>query len=145
VNLGVFLPCVYQTERQKQVPDFVQEYDCTIRNRLSELAYGTDKWFELTLDTSTLTATLVQMLDEFGLPFFEQFPDYAAVLDYYRAHGRLPFQNSGRATLEAGIIAHHLGDVQRAQQLFVEAHSTGHEGFRQHVSIIANRLGHQVA
>ncbi len=145
VNLGVFLPCVYETEWQKPVPDFTQEHFCTIRNRLGTLAFGTDKWFELTSDIPTLATTLVQLFDEFGLPFFEQFPDYHSVLSYYDAHGDLPFQNSGRATLEAAIIAHHLGHAHRSQQLLAKAHSTDHKGFRQYVSTLAHRLGHQLA
>lgn len=144
VNLGVLLPCVYETECQKPAPDFMQEYHCTIRDRLSELAFGKDRWFEVTADTSTLATKLVQLLDKFGLPFLEQFPDYPAVLAYHQAHGVLPFQNPGRAALEAGIVAHHLGDAPAAQHLFARAHSTDHKGFRQHVSELANRLGYQV-
>src|SRR5688572_2664900 len=41
VNLGVLIPCIYETEWQKPVPDFTQEYDCTIRDRLGTLAFGT--------------------------------------------------------------------------------------------------------
>ncbi len=145
VNLGVLLPCVCETESQKSVPEFVQEYHCTIRARLGSLAFGEDRWFELTADTSALATTLVQMLDKFGLPFFEQFPDYPSVLAYFEAHGDLPFQNSKRATLEAAIVAHHLGEGQRAQRLLAQAHTTDHKEFRQYVSVLANRLGHQVA
>ena len=47
VNLGVLLPCVYQTERQQPPNDFVQEYNCTIRERLTCLAFGKDEWFDL--------------------------------------------------------------------------------------------------
>ena len=145
VNLGVLLPCVYETEWQKPVPSFAQEYYCTIRERLGCLAYGRDHWFELTSDSSTLATTLVQMLDKLGLPFLEQFLNYEAVLRYYETHGDLPSQNAGRATLEAGIVAHQLGDVAKSQQLLAKAHSTDHKGFRRHVSILASRLGHQVA
>jgi hypothetical protein len=145
VNLGVLLPCVREAEWQKPAPDFVQEYYCTIRSRLSSLAFGTDRWFDLMPDTSTLATTLVQLFDRFGLPFFEQFPDYPAVLAYFEKHGDFPLQNSGRAALEAAIVAHHLGDVETAQRLFTQAHSTDHKGFRQHVSTLANRLGHRVA
>jgi hypothetical protein len=145
VNLGVLLPCVREVEWQKPAPDFVQEHYCTIRSRLGSLAYGTDHWFDLTRNTSTLAATLVQLFDKFGLPFLDQFPDYASALAYFDEHGNLPFQNSKRASLEAAIVAHHLGDSQRAQHLFERAHSTDHKGFRKHVSTLANRLGHQVA
>jgi len=145
VNLGVLLPCVREIEWQKPTPDFIQEPYCTVRSRLSSLAFGTDRWFELTTDTSTLATTLVQLLDKFGLPFLDQFPDYPAVLAYFDEHGDLPFQNSGRAALEAAIVAHHLGDSQRAQHLFERAHSTDHKGFREHVSTLASRLGHELA
>jgi hypothetical protein len=145
VNLGILLPCVWETERQKSLPDFVQEYSCTIRERLSSLAFGTDKWFELTPDTSNLSATLVRLFDKFGLPFLDQFPNYAGVLNYFDAHGDLPCQNTGRAALEAAIVAHHLGELQKAQRLFARAQSTDHQGFRQHVSALATRLGYSVA
>lgn len=103
VNLGVLLPCVCEAEWQNPTPDFVQEHYCSIRSRLSSLAFSTDRWFDLTPDTSTLATTLVQLLDRFGLRFFDQFPDYPAVLVYFDTHGDLPFQNAGRAALEAAI------------------------------------------
>ena len=145
VNLGVLLPCVREVEWQRPAPEFVQEDYCTIRSRLSSLAFGTDRWFDLTPDTSTLADTLVQLIERFGLPFFDRFPDYLAVLAYFDAHGDCPFQNAARAGLEAAIVAHHLGDVQRAQSLLRQANSTDHIGFRKYVSALASRLGHQVA
>jgi hypothetical protein len=145
VNLGVLLPCVREVEWQKPAPEFVQEHYCTIRSRLGSLAFGADHWFDLTSDTFTLATSLVELFDKFGLPFFEQFPDYPAVLAYFDSHGDLPFQNSGRAALEVAIVARHLGDMQRAQRLLAKAHSTDHKGFREHVSTLASRLGHQVA
>jgi hypothetical protein len=144
VNLGVLLPCVAEVEQQTPASPFVQEHYCTIRSRLSTLAFGADKWFELTPDTSALATTVVQLFDEFGLPFFEQFPDYPAVLAYFDAHGDLPFQTTDRAALEAAIIAHHLGDFQSARRLIIKAFSADHIGFREHVSKLANRLGYQV-
>jgi hypothetical protein len=145
VNLGVLLPCVYETEQQKPVPDFTQEHYCSIRRRLGTLAFGSDHWFELTSDIPTLATTVVQLFDRFGLPFVEQFPNYASVLAYYDAHGDLPSQTSGRASLEAAIVAHYLGDARRTHQLLAKAHTTDHEGFCQYVSTIANRLGYQIA
>jgi hypothetical protein len=145
VNLGVLLPCVWEVEWQKPAPDFVQEHDCSIRSRLSSLAFGTDEWFELTTDTSILATTLVQLFDKFGLPFLDQFPDYGSVLAHFEAHGDLPFRNPGRAALDAAIIAHHVGDLEKARQLFSRAHSTDHKGFRQHVFTLADRLGHNIA
>ncbi len=112
---------------------------------MGALAFGTDHWFEFTADVSALATEVVRLLDRFGLPFLEQFPDYPSVLAYYEAHGCLPFQNSGRASLEAGIIAHHLRDAHKAQYLLAKAHSSENQGFRKYVSTLAGRLGMNVA
>lgn len=144
VNLGVLLPCVYQVEHQRAPDDFVQEYHCTIRQRLGVLAFGEDKWIEITDDPAALAATVVELLDRFGLQFFDQFQTYAEVLAYYRAHGDLPFQNAGRASLEAALIAHHLGDEPLSASLIARAHATDHPGFQQHVAELAKRIGRPI-
>jgi hypothetical protein len=141
VNLGVLLPFVYQVERQQQPSDFVQEYDCTIRQRLGTLAFGKDEWFEVADETAALTTTVVDLLDRFGLAFLEQFQTYGDVLSYYNLHGGLPFQTDGRASLEAALIAHHIGDESLSKALLAKAHATGHKGFQQHVAELAKRIG----
>jgi hypothetical protein len=141
VNLGVFLPCVYQIERQRPPSDFVQEYDCTIRQRLGTLAFGEDKCFDLTDDTSALAKAVVDLLDRFGLRFLEQFQTYHDVLSYYDEHGNLPFQNADRASLEAAIIAFHTGNPTLSTSLFAKAHAANHRGFQQHVVEMAKRVG----
>jgi hypothetical protein len=141
VNLAVFLPCVYEVERQQPPPDFVQEYDCTIRQRLGTLAFGEDRCFDLTSDTMALTKELVVLLDRFGLIFLEQFQTYQDALSYYDRHGNLPFQNMGRASLEAAIIAFHMGNKTLSASLLAKAHATNQKGFQQHVAEIARRIG----
>jgi len=144
VNLGVLLPFVFQVENQRPPPDFVQEYHCTIRERLGMLAFEKDEWFEITSDTSPLATTVVDLLDKFGLPFFEPFQSYGDALSYYNAHGNFPFQNEGRASLEAALIAHHTGDESLSATLFAKAYATNHSGFQQHVAELAKRIGRTV-
>lgn len=141
VNLGVLLPCVNEVEQQSPPGDFVQEHYCTIRRRLGVLAFGEDKWFEITSDTATLAATVVDLLDRFGLEFFEQFQSYNDVLSHYSVHGNLPSQNVGRASLEAALIAHHTGDEALARSLFAKAFATNHRGFQEHVAKLAKHIG----
>jgi len=141
VNLGVLLPIVGQLERQRAPKDFVQEYDCSIRARIGTLASGEDKWFEITSEAGDLAATVVGLLDRFGLEFFEQFKTYRDVLSYYETHGKLPFQTDGRASLEAALIAHHIGDEALARSLFAKAYAWNHLGFQQHVAELARRVG----
>lgn len=118
VNIGVLMPCIYETERQSAPPDFVQDYDCTIRERLGALAYGEDQWFEITNDTAALATTVVDLLDRFALKFLGQFQSYRDVLSYYDTHGDLPFQNPNRAQLGgcANCASHR---KPRARQIIV--------------------------
>jgi len=144
VNLGVLLPCVYEVERQQAPAEFVQDYDCTIRQRLGSLAFGEDKWFDITSDTTGLTKVVIDLLDRFGLTFLEQFQTYEHVLSYYSENGNLPFQNADRASLEAAVIASHMGNLPLSAELFAKAYATNHKGFQQHVAEIAQRAGQTV-
>jgi hypothetical protein len=141
VNLGVFLPCVYQAEFSSSQAESVDEYHCTIHRRLGQVAQW-DKWFAITDNASGLAKTIVDLFKRCGLSFLEQFQTYEDVLSYYRKHDRLPFQNSGRASLEAALISHHIGDAASAQSLFEKAHNTRHEGFKKHVAELAKRAGY---
>ncbi|MEI9866409.1 MAG: hypothetical protein WDN00_18005 [Limisphaerales bacterium] len=96
------------------------EYECTIRQRLGSLAFG-DKWFEITDDIPSLARTIVNLFQNYGLDFLEQFQTYEDVLSHYQKHGKLPFQNPERASLEAALIAHHIGNAELAHSLFQKA------------------------
>lgn len=141
VNLGVLLPCVFELDWKKSVPPFVKEYDCSIRERLGTLAFGTDTWFDLKADSAAIATEVVQLMDRFGLPFLEQFNSYEGVLEYYDLHRELSFQNEARAAFESGIVAHHLGDVKRSKCYFGRAQSFGRGEFASHVASVAKELG----
>ena len=143
VNLGVMLPCVYNAEFCDDPPTTIQDYHCTIRERLSQLAFGKDIWLKLTPEPEALSSTIFDMLDRFGLPFLDQFQSYEGVLAFYDDHGELPFQNAGRASLEAALVAKELGDDTLAGSLFDRAYSYNHKGFKNHVAEIASKHGHK--
>ncbi len=140
INLGVFLPFVYEIERQRPPADMVQEYNCTIRQRLGVLAFGEDRWLEITDDIAGLATSIVNLLDQFGLNFFEQFKSYRDVIAYYDKHGDLPFQNSNRASLEVALIAFHIGDETLSKTLFDKARTSSHKGFQEHVTELEKRM-----
>ena len=144
VNLGVFLPFVGEIEWEKPTPAFIQESHCTIRDRLSRLAFGKDVWFDLGPDVAALSGTVIQLFEQFGMPFFEAFPDYSAVLAFFDAHGALPFQNENRAALEAALVAFHLGDRVKSRTLLRKALSCNHEGFRMYARHLAIRIGVEI-
>jgi hypothetical protein len=141
VNLGVLLPCVFEAEWQKSTPSLAREFDCSIRERLGTLAFGSDEWLSITPDVPAAATELLELLDKFGLPFVEQFPTYGTVLAYYDLNRALPGILEGRDAFVAGIVAHHLGDIPRASKYFLEARSDDNEHFRNHVESIAKQLG----
>lgn len=140
VNLGVFLPCVYAAEWPGPAPAFISEAVCRIRDRLRTTPNGREVWFEIKSDTDALSKTLVRAFDQYGLPFLDRFRTYEDVLTYFEEHGDLPSSNETRATFEAGLIAHHLGDLEMARKYLSKAASSWHKGFNEHVTEIANRL-----
>jgi hypothetical protein len=83
---------------------FVQEYFCTIRTRISKLAFREEEWCHLDSHPCDLAVELVKLLDRFGLPFLDQFSDYDSVLAYYDEQGRLPFRDCEYSELVATIV-----------------------------------------
>jgi hypothetical protein len=142
VNLGVLLPCVHRLGKFP-IPRSVRDGNCTIRDRLKNPSDG-QEWFSLGDDSASSRSKIVEVLEQQGLPFLRQFETYQDVLSYYQAHDDLPFQNPGRASLEAAIIARELGNIEMSNRLFEKAHETEHMGFKEYVAEIAARLGYIV-
>ncbi len=147
VNLGVYLPCVWELEHGPMTKHFCPEYHCEIRERLGALAHeGRDYWWSL--DTSTPHATgelVVNLMRDFGLPFLDTYADYAAVLTQFRKVGRLPFHPEGRNMLAVAIIYHHTGQSEEANRFFSraidDARAYSHPGFSNHVRDMRERCG----
>jgi hypothetical protein len=144
VNLGVMLPCVWAAEHEQPPPEFLGEHHCTIRTRLGSPGQDEDHWFDIDDDAPALANEIVRMLDQSGLPFFDQFKNYADALAYFHTHGDFPFQNPGRAAFEAALIAHHLDDAELCRTLFHRAMEGDHLGFNKHVRAIAQQIGARI-
>jgi hypothetical protein len=144
VNLGVFLPAVLRLERSREPPAFVQEYECEIRARLGSLVYGEDTWWDLDHGIEQTAAAIVEQMDRTGVPFLEQFEDYASVLSHLERTGTLPSSNEGRSALAGALICCELRDRPRAGTFFdrAAAHAEGmkHRGFLSHVTSLRAAL-----
>lgn len=135
VNLGVFLPGVRSLEHDRPAPEFLREYDCDIRERLSVLAYSEDRWWDLDHAVAETAAEVVRLMDSFGVPFLERFEDCASVFKTIDSKGELPFCNAGRSALVGALLSFHLGQKERAARYFERATqlAESHKGFREHV------------
>jgi uncharacterized protein DUF4304 len=143
VNLGVLLPCVHRLGKFP-LPRSVTDAYCTICDWLPSRTEA-ESSFSLAQDSPTSPSSIVELLERRGLPFLAQFETYRDVLSYFQAHGNLPFQNPGRASLEAALVAREIGDIELSNRLFDAAHQWDHKGFREHVAEVANQFGHRVS
>ena len=75
VNLGVFVPKVYLlTSRSQEIPQFIRVGHCEVRKRLGDLMTPSkDVWWNLVGDSKELSATILGLLKEDGLPYLERF------------------------------------------------------------------------
>jgi len=143
VNLGIALPAVPALEFDRPLPSFVQEYQCHIRIRLSQLAFKEDVWFDLDHLVDRTAKDLVRHMDVKGIPFLERFESYSAVLAELDSAGSLPGSNAGRSALVGAMICVHLGDNERARIYFDRAAAAGkdHKGFAGHIADVRRNSG----
>jgi hypothetical protein len=142
VNLGVYLPCVFEIEGHPGPKRMHHDYHCEIRDRLGSLAHGgEDEWWDLSESVEVTAAYICDVLERIGLPFLSQFASYDDVLTYFNLFRKFPFHNEGRSALAAAIISYHLGRRTDAEDLFEAAidHAKDHPGFRNHVKELRQR------
>jgi uncharacterized protein DUF4304 len=142
VNLGVYLPCVFEVEGYPGPKRMYREYHCEIRERLGALINNReDVWWELSGPVEVVAADVCDVLTRLGLPFLSQFESYRDVLSYFKTFNKFPFHNEGRSTLAAAIISYHVGERVEAEELFARAfnNAVDYPGFREHVCELRKR------
>ena len=99
VNLGVAIDEIWRVSYSKLVIKGIwQEYDCTIRTRLSELLYGRDQWWKITNDTEAVAHEITLGLSDKALPWFNQFDCREKILKNYTT------EMAQRADLDKALI-----------------------------------------
>jgi hypothetical protein len=145
VNLGVMLPAVLKLESGRDPPAFVQEYYCEIRERLGALVYKEDVWWDLDHRIAQTTASILQLMDSSGIPFLDQYEDYASVLEHVARAGSLPSSHPGRSGLVAALICVSTGERERAAAFFDKAAAAAvqakHKGFQSHIADLRSSCG----
>ena len=145
VNLGVLIPCVDQLEFQRKAKSFYKEQDCHIRARLGVLIDdGYDMWWNLDQKPEKLRRTILPLLQNYGLPFVDQFSSYKSIIAYYLDHRTLPFNSAARSALLIALIYCAMSEEQTANEYFDQAlevavDETGHPGFLEHIRVVRER------
>lgn len=118
VNLGVFLPPVYEFYRGP-VPRLPRIYDCEIRVRVSELIYGRELWWPIggNTDLEVLTAEVSEAVLGLGLTFLRRLRNLREVL--YALEEGLVDASGGtvRRLWTSALLHHHLGNEVQTRRL----------------------------
>ena len=124
VNLGIYIPEILaitgkagslEEARLNKAP---QECECQIRNRLSNLKFGRDQWFDRS-DSGVLN-TISELLVTHALPYFNKFSSLQAIGSGIR-NGDLKNINVAWGTQAA--IFRLLGDTEWARSVLLKERS----------------------
>ena len=123
VNLGVFVPAFHEAIWGETPKGFAVEADCAVRRRLGALTqgepigHGPDIWWVLADgdEPAALAAgrEIRDALEEFGVPFFDQFRDFPALADHMR--NLTGWQSKDQlAQMHRALAEWRIGDTDRA-------------------------------
>ena len=87
VNYGFFNDTIFKVSSNRQdLPKFISDNDCFAWGRTGHLIYGTDYWYELTIDKkfNLLIEQISKDFDGKLIPLFEQFKSIESITDLMR-------------------------------------------------------------
>lgn len=121
VNLGIRIPeCSeksFYTDTEKK--KYYHEYNCTIRSRLGTVSGKKETWFNLHRKTDKIIKKIIDEIDRYVLPAYEVLSSRDAILAHRKEYP-LVDNLSNQITLEECMIYGHLGNIEKAKQLFEE-------------------------
>lgn len=135
VNVGIRIPeCsdrVFQPETEQK--KYYHDYDCTIRSRLGTVSGGQETWYDLREKTDRIIKRIADEIDLHVLPAFEVLSSREAILQHRREYPLLDNMSSRLIALEECMIYGHLGDIEKAKQLFERYYQSAVEDYNNRV------------
>ncbi len=119
VNLGIRIPeSAERVFHLKDTKKFYHEYECNIRSRLGTVSGRRETWFDLRNNAERTTKRIVAEIDSVVVPVFDILNSRDAVLRHRREYPLFDCHNSHLILLEESMIHGHLGDIEKARELF---------------------------
>jgi hypothetical protein len=148
VNLIVTNQLVYERWTGRPLPKNPAAAMFPVRQRIGHLMpAGHDHWWRVDeeADVTQVVAEVSEALLQYGLPFFDAYPDTAAMLDRVRVDATLPGLTTSHAKLVHAILAWSLGSLDEAREVFrAELRKAQGSPFYMTVERLAARLGASV-
>ena len=120
VNIGIRVPeCSERmfhsnTEKKK----YYHDYECTLRCRLGEVIGKKEKWYDLKKPVSKIIKDILSQLEKKVLPAFDVLSSREQILVHRADYSW--FYTFGSYQLDECMIYGHLGNIEKAKQLFEE-------------------------
>ncbi len=130
VNLGIRIPeCserIFYPKLEKK--KYYHEYECTIRSRLGTVSGKNETWYDLHKKTDKIAKSIIAEIDQYALPAYEILNSREAILEHRKEYPLL--DNMVRpVSLEECMIYGHLGNIEKAKQLFEEYYQSAVEEY----------------
>jgi hypothetical protein len=114
VNLGVFVP-----EMDRGGPplsSWINDYNCQLRKRIGELMpEQNDVWWPLDFEPSQQQA--IHALQDFGLPWIDQFTERQVIIDVFRSDDEEALGMTPAAALDIADLLLATGHTEAAEQV----------------------------
>lgn len=138
VNLGVMVKEIYELQSHNKPKEIYQEYDCQIRERLSNLTIKQDHWWTILDDNNKIATEVIDGLSSHGLDWLDNFENRDKICENLGIYEG----GSPRAKLDVALIELHR-DRTKAEKLFQEYydHIKIKNGHKEYVKDLADELG----
>jgi len=124
INIGVFVPELYEKIFAPKPKSFIQEFDCEIRTRLSQKIFGEDKWFPISADYEKTAEFINENLNSIGKEWFDRFDNRKKIVTELTQSKVIEF--SPRQKLSGAIIELEI-DRENGERIFKEYYNSVEE------------------
>ena len=135
VNLGIRIPeCserVFQPKAEKK--KYYHEYECTIRSRLGTVSGKQEAWYDLRKGTDRIIKNIMDEVEQCVLPAYEVLSSRETILKHRKEYPLLDNMSSRLIALEECMIYGHLGNIEKAKQMFERHYQSAVEDYNDQV------------
>ena len=120
INLGVFVPALARQLARPLPKDWINEYDCHLRERVGMLfAEPADTWWSLA-DSDLATEAAREALVNFALPWLDSVSTVDDIIRHYQTQGRHAVGLGPAAPLYVALLHLDRGNLDAAEHILTD-------------------------
>ncbi|GGG47399.1 DUF4304 domain-containing protein [Bizionia arctica] len=139
INIGVFIPELYEKTFNQKPKVFIQEYDCEIRTRINDKVDGKEIWFSLQSDYQKTAELIIDRIKSDVKNWFDRFNNRTKIVAELIQSKEIKF--SPREKLCGAIIELEI-DRKNGERIFNEYYNSieSKKPHKNYVSELAKQL-----